>query len=88
MKVLLMVVAVFSIICSPKIYAYDTKYSLHGVRTSFLFGQILGGPERKFNTSLMYLSKTWNNQERLNFIERIKRNGDTHIDVYLSLIHI
>ena len=82
MKVLLMVVAVFSIICSPKIYAYDTKYSLHGVRTSFLFGQILGGPERKFNTSLMYLSKTWNNQERLNFIQRIKRNGDTHIDVY------
>ena len=80
--ILTLVVAVFSIMCSPKIYAYDTKYSLHGVRTSFLFGQILGGPERKFNTSLMYLSKTWNNQERLNFIERIKRNGDTHIDVY------
>ena len=30
----------------------------------------------------MYLSSTWNNNERLNFIQRIKNNGDTHIDVY------
>ena len=30
----------------------------------------------------MYLSNTWDNQERLNFIQRIKNNGDTHIDVY------
>ena len=82
MRTILLIVAVFSMICSPNIYAYDINHSLHGVRSSFLFGQILGGPERKFNTSLMYLSKTWNNQERLNFIERIKRNGDTHIDVY------
>ena len=82
MKILLMIVAVFSIICSPKIYAYDTKYSLHGVRTSFLFGKIRGGPELKFNTSLMYLSSTWSNTERLSFIQRIKNNGDTHIDVY------
>ena len=73
---------IFTIVVSPISNAYDTSYSLHGVRSSFLFGQIFGGPERKFNTSLMYLSKTWNNQERLNFIERIKRNGDTHIDVY------
>jgi hypothetical protein len=82
MKILLIVVAVFSIICSPNIYAYDTNHSLHGVRTSFLFGKIRGGPELKFNTSLMYLSSTWSNTERLSFIQRIKNNGDTHIDVY------
>ena len=68
--------------------AYDKNYSLHGVRTSFLLGHILGGADKKYNTSLMYLSNTWNNQERLNFINRIKANGDTHIAVYLSLIHI
>ena len=62
--------------------AYDKNYSLHGVRTSFLLGHILGGADKKYNTSLMYLSNTWNNQERLNFINRIKANGDTHIDVY------
>ena len=82
MRTILLIVAVFSIICSPNIYAYDKNHSLHGVRTSFLFGQIIGSSSYKYNTSLMYLSKTWNNQERLNFIERIKRNGDTHIDVY------
>ena len=82
MKIKLLIVAVFSIICSPNIYAYDINHSLHGVRSSFLFGKIKGGADRKYNTSLLYLSKTWNNQERLNFIERIKRNGDTHIDVY------
>ena len=71
-----------SLTSSLNAYAYDKNYSLHGVRSSFLFGKILGGPERKYNTSLMYLSKTWNNQERLNFINRIKANGDTHIDVY------
>ena len=79
---ILLIVAVFSIICSPNIYAYDTNHSLHGVRTSFLFGKIRGGPELKFNTSLMYLSSTWSNTERLSFIQRIKNNGDTHIDVY------
>ncbi len=62
--------------------SYDTNYSLHGVRSSFLFGKILGSTSYKYNTSLMYLSKTWNNQERLTFIQRIKNNGDTHIDVY------
>ena len=30
----------------------------------------------------MYLSNTWDNNERLSFIRRIKNNGDTHIDVY------
>ena len=69
-------------VVSPVSNAYDTSYSLHGVRSSFLFGWIIGGPELKYNTSLMYLSKTWDNQERLNFIQRIKNNGDTHIDVY------
>ena len=62
--------------------AYDTEHSLHGVRTSFLFGKIRGGPQLKYNTSLMYLSNTWNDTERLNFIQRIRNNGDTHIDVY------
>ena len=62
--------------------SYDTNYSLHGVRSSFLFGKILGSTSYKYNTSLMYLSKTWNNQERLTFIQRLKNNGDTHIDVY------
>ena len=71
-----------SLTSSLNAYAYDKNYSLHGVRTSFLFGWIRGGPELKYNTSLMYLSNTWSNQERLNFIQRIKNNGDTHIDVY------
>ena len=73
---------VISLTSSLNAYAYDKNYSLHGVRTSFLFGWIRGGPELKYNTSLMYLSNTWSNQERLNFIQRIKNNGDTHIDVY------
>ena len=30
----------------------------------------------------MYLSNTWSDSERLSFIERVKRNGDTHMDVY------
>lgn len=77
-----MVGAVISLTSSLNAYAYDKNYSLHGVRTSFLFGWIRGGPELKYNTSLMYLSNTWSNQERLNFIQRIKNNGDTHIDVY------
>ena len=80
--ILTLVVALFSMICSPNIYAYDTNHSLHGVRTSFLFDWISGGSERKYNTSLMYLSNTWGNSERLSFIQRIKNNGDTHIDVY------
>ena len=67
---------------APVSNAYDPINSIHGVRTSFLFGHILGGADKKYNTSLMYLSNTWNNQERLNFINRIKANGDTHIDVY------
>ena len=81
-KYITLVVVMFSMICSPNIYAYDINHSLHGVRTSFLFDWISGGPERKYNTSLMYLSNTWDNNERLSFIRRIKNNGDTHIDVY------
>ena len=74
--------AAISLTSSLNAYSYDKNYSLHGVRTSFLFDWIIGGPELKYSTSLMYLSNTWNNQERLNFIQRIKNNGDTHIDVY------
>ena len=81
-KYITLVVVMFSMICSPNIYAYDINHSLHGVRTSFLFDWIIGGPELKYSTSLMYLSNTWSNQERLNFIQRVKRNGDTHMDVY------
>ena len=64
---------------SSSVLAYDTKHSIHGVRSSFLLGNIF---QDKFSTSLMYLSKTWNNTERLNYIARLKNNGDTHIDVY------
>jgi hypothetical protein len=53
--------------------------TLHGVRSSFLLNDIF---QDKFGTSLMYLSNTWNNTERLNYITRLKNNGDTHIDVY------
>ncbi|SVD50642.1 uncharacterized protein METZ01_LOCUS403496, partial [marine metagenome] len=79
MRKYLLLVAVFSIICSPNIYAYDTKYSLHGVRTSFLLGKLYSS---KYNTSLMYLSETWNDAERSAYINRLLNNGDTHIDVY------
>jgi len=59
--------------------AYDLGYSLHGVRSSFLLGDIF---DSKYSTSLLYLSRTWNDTERLNYIARLRNNGDTHIDVY------
>jgi len=68
-----------SLTSSLNAFAYDTNYSLHGVRSSFLLNDIF---QDKFGTSLMYLSNTWNNTERLNYITRLKNNGDTHIDVY------
>ena len=64
---------------SLEVQAYDSQHSLHGVRSSFLLNDIF---QDKFGTSLMYLSNTWNNTERLNYITRLKNNGDTHIDVY------
>lgn len=54
--------------------------SLHGVRSSFLLGDIY---DHKLNTSLMYLSDTWSDEERHHVINRLKVNGDTHIDLYL-----
>ncbi len=82
MKVLLMIVAVFSIICSPNIYAYDTKYSLHGVRTSFLTGnhQDKNSWKKPGGMSLMYLSDGFHN--RAGYRQRLLNNGDTHIDLY------
>ena len=69
-----------SILLVPSIsQAYDKTYSLHGVRSSFLLGEIF---DSKYSTSLLYLSRTWDNTERLNYIARLKNNGDTHIDVY------
>ena len=69
-----------SILLVPSIsQAYDKTYSLHGVRSSFL----LENPTKsKYSTSLLYLSQTWDNTERLNYITRLRNNGDTHIDVY------
>lgn len=54
--------------------------SLHGVRSSFLLGNIW---EEKLSTPLLYLSDSWSNDERHHVINRLKANGDTHIDLYL-----
>ena len=74
-----MVAVLLGSLISLSVLAYDTTYSLHGARSSFLLNDIF---QDKFGTSLMYLSNTWNNTERLNYITRLKNNGDTHIDVY------
>ena len=78
-KIIVIVLGFLLLISSTGSLAYDTRYSLHGVRSSFLLNDIF---KDKYGTSLLYLSNTWNNTERLNYITRLRNNGDTHIDVY------
>ena len=77
-----LIVWVLCIICSPKIYAYDTNYSLHGVRTSFLTGNHhdKNSWKKPGGMSLMYLSDGFHN--RAGYRQRLLNNGDTHIDLY------
>ena len=72
MRKYLLLVAVFSIICSPNIYAYDTKYSLHGSRASFLM----------MNSKWMTLNYLHPNTYKYGMRAAAKANGDTHIYLY------
>jgi len=63
--------------CNSIIYAD----SLHGVRSSFLLGDIWND---KTSTSLLYLSDSWSDAERKHHRGRLLNNGDTHIDMYVK----
>ena len=52
---------------------------IHGVRSSFLLGDIW---KDKLSTSLLYLSDSWSAEERKHHRDRLLNNGDTHIDLY------
>jgi len=52
---------------------------IHGVRSSFLLGDIW---RDKLSTSLLYLSDSWSAEERKHHRDRLLNNGDTHIDLY------
>ena len=62
--------------CNSIVYAD----SLHGVRSSFLLGDIWND---KTSTSLLYLSDSWSDAERKHHRGRLLNNGDTHIDMYV-----
>jgi hypothetical protein len=72
MRTILLIVAVFSIICSPKIYAYNTNYSLHGSRASFLM----------IDSKWMTLNYLHPNANKNGMRAAAKANGDTHIYLY------
>ena len=67
-----LVVVVLCIICSPKIYAYDTNYSLHGSRASFLM----------MDSKWMTLNYLHPNANKNGMRNAAKANGDTHIYLY------
>ena len=58
--------------------------NLHGVRSSFLLGDIW---KDKTSTSLLYLSDSWSDAERKHQRDRLLNNGDTHIDLYVRASH-
>ena len=60
------------------------SYDLHGVRSSFLLGNIW---KDKMGTSLLYLSDSWSDEERKHQRDRLLHNGDTHIDLYTRASH-
>ena len=70
--------AVFTLILmmAPQV---GRSYDLHGVRSSFLLGDIW---KDKTSTSLLYLSDSWSVEERKHHRDRLLNNGDTHIDLY------
>jgi len=65
-------VVVFSMICSPNIYAYDTNYSLHGHSASFLM----------LDNKWMTLNYLHPNANKVGMRNAAKANGDTHIYLY------
>jgi hypothetical protein len=67
-----LIVWVLCIICSPKIYAYDTNYSLHGSRASFLMQ----------DSRWMTLNYLHPNANKIGMRAAAKANGDTHIYLY------
>ena len=71
---------ILSIILTGTSYSAD----LHGVRSSFLLGNIW---KDKMGTSLLYLSDSWSDAERKHQRDRLLNNGDTHIDLYTRASH-
>jgi len=67
-----LVVVMFSMICSPNIYAYDTNHSLHGSRASFLM----------IDSKWMTLNYLHPNANKAGMRAAAKANGDTHIYLY------
>jgi hypothetical protein len=67
-----LLVWVLCIICSPKIYAYNTNYSLHGSRASFLM----------VDSKWMTLNYLHPQADKLRMRAAAKANSDTHIYLY------
>ena len=67
-----LIVWVLCIICSPNIYAYNTNYSLHGSRASFLM----------VDSRWMTLNYLHPNANKVGMRNAAKANGDTHIYLY------
>ena len=67
-----LIVWVLCIICSPNIYAYNTNYSLHGSRASFLM----------IDSKWMTLNYLHPNANKAGMRAAAKANGDTHIYLY------
>jgi hypothetical protein len=67
-----LLVMVLCIICSPNIYAYDTNFSLHGSRASFLM----------MDSKWMTLNYLHPNANKNGMRAAAKANGDTHIYLY------
>jgi len=59
----------------------SAQAGIHGVRSSFLLGDIW---RDKLSTSLLYLSDSWSDAERKHHRDRLLNNGDTHIDMYVK----
>ena len=59
----------------------SAQAGIHGVRSSFLLGDIW---RDKLSTSLLYLSDSWSAAERQSHRDRLLNNGDTHIDLYVK----
>ena len=77
-----MVAVLLGSLISLSSFAYDTNYSLHGARSSFLTGvhQDKNSWKKPGGMSLMYLSDAF--QNRAGYRQRLLNNGDTHIDLY------
>ena len=77
MQTLLAVARAFIFLMALTGISYSSD--IHGVRSSFLLGDIW---KDKTSTSLLYLSDSWSVEERKHHRDRLLNNGDTHIDLY------